>query len=61
MEIFQKVPFNAGKPSAIIANTIKGCGISFIENEISWHHKVPTDEEYNKAITELDEKLSKYE
>ena len=60
-EIFQKVPFTAGKPSAIIANTIKGCGISFIENEISWHHKVPTDEEYKKAITELNEKLSKYE
>ena len=61
LEIFQKVPFTADKPSAIIANTIKGCGISFIENEISWHHKVPTDEEYRKAIKELDEKLSKYE
>ena len=61
LEIFQKVPFTADKPSAIIANTIKGCGISFIENEISWHHKVPTDEEYKKAIKELDEKLNKYE
>ncbi len=61
LEIFQKVPFTAEKPSAIIANTIKGCGISFIENEISWHHKVPTDEEYKKAIIELDGKLSKYE
>ncbi len=61
MEIFQKVPFTADKPSAIIANTIKGCGISFIENEISWHHKVPTDDEYRKAIKELDEKLIKYE
>ena len=61
LEIFPKVPFTADKPSVIIANTIKGCGISFIENEISWHHKVPTDEEYKKAIKELDEKLSKYE
>ena len=61
LEIFKKVPFTAGKPNVIIANTIKGCGISFIENEISWHHKVPTDEEYKKAIEELDEKLSKYE
>ena len=61
LEIFQKVPFTAGKPNAIIANTIKGCGISFIENEISWHHKVPTDEEYRNAIKELDEKLIKYE
>ena len=61
LEIFQKVPFTAGKPSAIIANTIKGCGISFIENEISWHHKVPTNEEYRNAIKELDEKLINYE
>ena len=61
LEIFQKVPFTAGKPNVIIANTIKGCGISFIENEISWHHKVPTDEEYRNAIKELDEKLIKYE
>ena len=61
LEIFQKVPFTAGKPSVIIANTIKGCGVSFIENEISWHHKVPTDEEYKKAIKELDEKLNSYE
>ena len=61
LEIFQKVPFTADKPNAIIANTIKGCGISFIENEISWHHKVPTDEEYRNAIKELDEKLINYE
>ena len=61
LEIFQKVPFTAGKPSVIIANTIKGYGVSFIENEISWHHKVPTDEEYKRAIKELDEKLNKYE
>ncbi len=61
LEIFQKVPFTGSKPNVIIANTVKGCGISFIENEISWHHKVPTDEEYKKAIKELDEKLSNYE
>ena len=61
LEIFQKVPFTTGKPNVIIANTIKGCGISFIENEISWHHKVPTDEEYRNAIKELDEKLINYE
>ena len=61
LEIFQKVPLTTDKPNAIIANTIKGCGISFIENKISWHHKVPTDEEYKKAIKELDEKLIKYD
>ena len=37
----------------IIANTIKGKGISFMEKEIRWHHSVPNDIEYNLAIKEL--------
>lgn len=44
-----------GKPTAIIANTTKGCGVSFMENKAGWHHKVPTDEEYLQAIKELEE------
>lgn len=42
-----------GKPTVIIADTIKGYGVSFIENQVSWHHRVPTDEEYEKALAEL--------
>lgn len=42
-----------GKPTVIIANTMKGCGVSFIENQVAWHHKVPTDEQYQKALEEL--------
>lgn len=42
-----------GKPTVIIAKTIKGKGISFMENESSWHGKAPNEEEYNKAIKEL--------
>lgn len=45
-----------GKPTVIIANTTKGCGVSFMENRAEWHHRVPTDEEYTKAIQELEEK-----
>lgn len=45
-----------GKPTVIIANTTKGCGVSFIENQVAWHHKVPTDEQYQEAIKELDAK-----
>ena len=60
-KIFKKIPFENNKPNLIIANTTKGSEISFIENEISWHHKVPTDEEYRNAIKELDEKLINYE
>lgn len=45
-----------GKPTVIIANTIKGCGVSFIENQVAWHHKVPNDEQFAQAIKELDER-----
>ena len=51
----QKIPFQEGMPNMIIANTIKGAGISFIENQVSWHDKVPTQEEFNVAIQELEE------
>jgi transketolase len=42
-----------GKPTVIIANTIKGKGISYMENEAKWHGKAPNDEEYKKAMEEL--------
>ncbi|MDL2232665.1 transketolase [Ruminococcaceae bacterium OttesenSCG-928-L11] len=45
-----------GKPTMIIANTTKGCGVSFMENQAGWHHRVPTEEEYNRAVAELAEK-----
>ena len=45
-----------GKPTVIIANTTKGCGVSFIENKAAWHHKVPTEAEYQQALKELDER-----
>ena len=48
------------KPIAIIANTIKGKGISFIENQVVWHHKLPSEEEYNNAIEELNIQLENF-
>ena len=45
-----------GKPTVIIANTTKGCGVSFMENLAGWHHKVPTAEQTEAAIKELDER-----
>ncbi|WP_273755994.1 transketolase [Bartonella sp. MM73XJBT] len=50
-------PFHKDKPTAIIMNTIKGSGISYMENDITWHHKVPTDEEYNLAVNEIETKI----
>lgn len=45
-----------GKPTVIILNTTKGCGISFMENRAEWHHKVPDDSHYAQAVKELTEK-----
>ena len=42
-----------GKPTVIIANTIKGKGVSFMENEAGWHGKAPNQEEYELAMKEL--------
>ncbi|MCL5999066.1 MAG: transketolase [Chloroflexi bacterium] len=51
---FGQVPFEQGKPNLIIARTIKGKGVSFMENNVTWHHHVPTDSEYAAALCELD-------
>ncbi len=56
-KIFKEVPFTDGKPSLIIANTIKGKGISFMENVAKWHHGVPDDREFSMAIDELEQNL----
>ncbi|MCA2015092.1 transketolase [Vibrio tritonius] len=45
---------DAGKPHVVIANTIKGAGISFIEGRPEWHHRVPKGEEVTSALEELD-------
>jgi transketolase len=54
VELFDQVPFEPGKPNLVIAHTIKGKGVSFIENSHKWHHRVPSDEEYGTALQELD-------
>jgi transketolase len=53
LDAFDGVPFSAGRPSAVIANTIKGRGVSFMEDRVEWHHKVPTAEELERALREL--------
>jgi transketolase len=51
------IPLQSGKPTLIIANTVKGKGISFMENEKKWHHGVPSDKQYQLALNELNNKL----
>jgi len=43
-----------GKPLCVVANTTKGKGISFMENQVLWHYRSPQDEEYESAMRELD-------
>ena len=47
------VPFEPGKPSVIIAHTIKGKGVLFMENQLAWHYKSPNAEQLKQALTEL--------
>jgi transketolase len=54
VECFQAAPFSSGKPSCVLARTIKGKGVSFMENRPEWHHHVPTEEELKRAIAELE-------
>lgn len=54
VNVFQSIPFEARKPNLIMARTVKGRGISFIENNLKWHHHAPSDQEYQDALIELE-------
>jgi transketolase len=56
---FDALPFEKDKPSLVIAHTVKGKGISYMENVLKWHHGVPGKEQYAQAISELDATLEK--
>jgi transketolase len=49
------IPFKQGRPSCIVAHTVKGKGVSFMENQLAWHYKVPDDEQLRQALAELGE------
>lgn len=54
---FEAAKAETTKPTVIIADSVKGKGVSFMENSVSWHGKAPDDDQYNKAISELKEAL----
>lgn len=54
-KVLNNGPFEKGKPNFIIAHTIKGKGISYMEGNLKWHHGVPSPEEYEMAQNELNE------
>ncbi|MBD8997008.1 MAG: transketolase [Clostridiales bacterium] len=53
---FDEARGTRGRPTAILAQTVKGCGISFMEDQVGWHHRVPTEDEYQQAMQELEVK-----
>lgn len=55
--IFSTLPLEKGKPSCVIAHTRKGRGVSFMEDRVGWHHRVPNAEELARALVELEEAL----
>lgn len=51
---FAALPYEPGRPSLVLARTVKGKGVSFIEDRADWHHHVPNNEELAAALQELD-------
>ena len=51
---FKEAKTVKGQPTAIIAKTLKGKGVSFMENQVGWHGKAPNDEEYKIAMEDLE-------
>lgn len=49
-----RVPFEPGRPSVIIAHTVKGKGVSFMEDQLAWHYKSPDAEQLARALAELE-------
>lgn len=56
--VLNNIPAKKGKPTFVIANTIKGKGVSFMEGVKKWHHGVPSDDEYKLAMQELNAQLA---
>ena len=52
-ECLLQIPFDQGRPSCVIAHTVKGKGVSFMENNLLWHYRIPQGDEYVAALREL--------
>jgi transketolase len=53
-ETLSRVPFEVGRPSCVIAHTVKGKGVSFMENKLLWHYRSPQGKEFEAALAELE-------
>jgi len=55
LRTLQGLPLEPGKPNCMLMHTVKGKGVSFMENRVEWHHHVPSDDELHAALKELEE------
>lgn len=60
-QALDKAKATKGMPTAIIAKTVKGKGVSFMENQVGWHGTAPNDEQYAKAVNELEAVIAELE
>ena len=58
LSVFRSMPFEPRKPNCVIARTHKGHGVSFMSDQVGWHHHVPSDDEYQRARAELEAQLA---
>jgi transketolase len=58
VELFDTIPYGRGKPLLVLAHTVKGKGFSFMENEASWHHRVPSESEMAIVAAETEAALA---
>ncbi len=56
-EVVPALEHRSDRPHCIVAHTNKGHGISFMQDKVDWHHKVPSKEQYDIAVKELSEAL----
>lgn len=61
LDTFAVIDYSNNKPHLIISNTTKGKGVSFMENVASWHHGVPDEEQYHRAIEEISARIAALE
>ncbi len=54
-----EIPAETGKPACLIAHTVKGKGISYMENEKKWHHGIPDDQQFGIAMADLEEAMAR--
>jgi transketolase len=54
--VFRQIPVVSGRPTVVIAHTVKGKGVSFMENTVLWHYRTARGEEFDRALAELEAK-----